>query len=389
MKINLEQIQAGYELFCNQRFQGWFTPVEIVVLVLTGQMSDREHTLYCIIRGLQNHKSGKGCCARNAKLASYLRCSEQHVQKMIAHLKKLRVIYQSDFDGRWRYLKTSIPDVEGILKVAKRSVEQGGRGRIHTAPDSAYRRPMNILNTNVLSNSETRSRKRPAGDPFDLRFCDILRTRLLEVPSLNRKLATYNWSTRSQVKEVAHLRKAIKDKQHILDVLKWYVTHLHETKEYKLPTCISPKEIRKRWDWIEQIYEKRKERDNPIVISDECKSIVKRLMMLKWPKGSDIQLTHAVQVSLDNYKKFRKKLWEAETPLARYTNQSFSAPDAFVLGWFQSVHKQIRSWDDWNGDLFALRFTADNKKLTAMGRDIAQRYSHQAKDWDDLMETLK
>jgi len=63
-----------------------------------------EKILYAEICSLGGEKNG--CYASNEYFAKHLQVTERRIQQMIQHLKDLKLIYISKFNGRIRWLKS-------------------------------------------------------------------------------------------------------------------------------------------------------------------------------------------------------------------------------------------------------------------------------------------
>ena len=183
----------------------------------------------------------------------------------------------------------------------------------------------------------------------------------------------------------------------------------------KLPLCINPKQLRARWDWLEQKYEelKPKQEVEDIKISEEAQSIFDELKDRHWPKGSKEQLPQVIQASLDEYQKvyrevnrFVKRKFKFDKDTGDYlyksngqpkqernncermlwVKQAMTSPSTFVENWFRDLNKRVQGWDKWKGDLFNQRIKRED--VIKYIRQLTSDYSGSSTAADSIMELL-
>jgi hypothetical protein len=111
-KINIELIKERIKKQSlkglKRTFTGIWLPKEIW---LTEEIGIMEKIVWAEIASLDNEETG-GCFAQNDYFADLLGVGERQVQRIISNLKKYNYIYEGKFNGRKRYLHSSIKTVK-------------------------------------------------------------------------------------------------------------------------------------------------------------------------------------------------------------------------------------------------------------------------------------
>lgn len=87
-----------------KQFRGYWIPAYVVELFEQDTINAKELILLSVIDSLA--KTNEGCFASNKYLGEKIKVSGDRTQRMIAHLRELRLISELAFDGRKRYLET-------------------------------------------------------------------------------------------------------------------------------------------------------------------------------------------------------------------------------------------------------------------------------------------
>lgn len=194
--------------------------------------------------------------------------------------------------------------------------------------------------------------------------------------------------------EIRKLRESLSDgaESRITQVLDWYVRHIG--KEY-IPVAFSAEAFRRKFDQIEAAAKRAEARTPTATITDEARSIVKRLTMKQWPTGSGADLATVVQLSLNNYRDFLTKVRQAN-PVRKATKDfqkhildKWRYVEDAIQSWFTTVWDRLKRWKDWNGSLAQWVWRFDRDEVTAVGRSLASRYTGMVDCWDDLKSAVK
>lgn len=194
--------------------------------------------------------------------------------------------------------------------------------------------------------------------------------------------------------EIRKLRESLSDgaESRITQVLDWYVRHIG--KEY-IPVAFSAEAFRRKFDQIEAAAKRAEARTPTATITDEARSIVKRLTMKQWPTGSGADLATVVQLSLNNYRDFLTKVRQAN-PVRKATKDfqkhildKWRYVEDAIQSWFTAVWDRLKRWKDWNGSLAQWVWRFDRDEVTAVGRSLASRYTGMVDCWDDLKSAVK
>lgn len=224
---------------------------------------------------------------------------------------------------------------------------------------------------------------------FDYQFAVELRKALVA-----KKTLTYQWSVKKWAREFRLLRKVVPVYE-IQSVLDWYCERLVSEQTKGLPTALcNSKQFRANWNWIKTAYDKWQKRNPQIEISAEAKQIVQTLMMSQWPKGSSAQLPAAVQVAINAFRTFRRKLadylgahpvvttekkkvtYDQNAVVVRNVYDSLPAATSFAEQWFRQLHASLVNWQEWSGDLTPFVWSGDptDQKFTKFVTNLISGY---------------
>lgn len=201
----------------------------------------------------------------------------------------------------------------------------------------------------------------------------------------------------------------------LLDVLNWYHTN-HPKIVHKV--LINGKQFKDNYDLILSFM---KGSSAPTIeVSEEARKIAADLKtMYTWAKGSAPQLPEAVQITLDSFTAFRKKLkayCEANPKQVKvgkakekegYTSQRvknapphvwlahtlkdvIGSPESLTRAWMKEVGQSVANWPEWSGNLIAMAFNGDlsSKRFNMIGKKIASEFGASAESWEKLLEEL-
>ena len=191
---------------------------------------------------------------------------------------------------------------------------------------------------------------------------------------------TKSYSIKRWAKEFAILDRELNgDTDRIDDVLTWYVSNF--TDKYT-PKAISGSGFRAKFLSIEAAMQRMKPAIIEIEVTQQAKDIVKRLLQLRWPKGSEKQLPAMVQLSLNNYRSFYAHLRKDTRSASSYLHLRLPAPTAYVTEFYIQLHAQVSTWDQWSGKLSAVEI---NDRFKNYCTDILSHYSKNATHTTDKL----
>jgi hypothetical protein len=190
--------------------------------------------------------------------------------------------------------------------------------------------------------------------------------------------------------------------QEIEQVLDWYCKHIG--KEH-IPVIISAKAFREKYQQVKQAIHRSgsvPEMDS-VEITEETEEIIRHLDNLGWSPPDPTKLPAAIQVSLNNYKRFRVQLMnlvdgyrhirDAEKPTHIRVAEEFLAetgpPSHYVLYWFVRLSESTASLSNWKGGFANFIFRYDHPAVTRTGQQISHRYCHSYYPWQRIIENLE
>lgn len=244
---------------------------------------------------------------------------------------------------------------------------------------------------------EISSKKDKKLSQFDKDRAGMLHSTILKLGKNRTKWNKTNWAH-----EIRKLRQSIDgDKDRIRAAMDFFV--LNHGKG-KLPqnmeqSVISARLFRRHFDWIEDIM-KKETSSSKVKPSLASIAIIRRLQRMTWPKGSDKQLTEVVQLSLEAVIDYRKRLRafikEAEATKKGGNSLSWLAKavhnleqsEGVVERHLLRVHKQIREWAEWNGNLRHYIWQGRSPDNVKNVKTVAREYGLNEGTCDRLMEAI-
>jgi hypothetical protein len=333
--------------------------------------------------------------AKASKIMRTFRISEYTQTRIIKKLaaKKFIVIKRRGIPCvRWMRInlgKLILASMDDNVELAKRFFAPVPKDSKGLAPKDSKGHKVNV---NVLSFGNTNRGNTPK--TFEEHCCQYMKDAIH-----NETRRIVKWKIKKQACHIKAIANQYKDKEEFLDIFEWYCQNIGNTKEFNLPVCYSPKELRNPnvWNWIENKRTKYDKKNEDVPITDEAKTICKTLNMMHWPKGSKEQLPKLVQLGLNEYttfvkrlKKYFKKLEEGDLWYfyVHHLIRKLPAPSHFIENWFRDLNSMVRSWDKWNGDLAKYGFTLKQEHFLSRLRGLTVEYGRKGKDFDTLMEKV-
>jgi len=117
-------------------FTGWFISVDVVHLFDARTINLKEAILLAVIYNYS--KTEKGCFMSNGRLGRELGVTGNHASSMISHLKSLKLISETGFDGRSRQLRVLDFRKAESRKTRRQPTEKSG-GRVPKNRDHKYK----------------------------------------------------------------------------------------------------------------------------------------------------------------------------------------------------------------------------------------------------------
>jgi hypothetical protein len=193
----------------------------------------------------------------------------------------------------------------------------------------------------------------------------------------------------------------------IQSVLDWYEI---EAKRISEPQILNARHFRNAFRWLQRI---KKKGDNAHVeISPKAELVFRDLKYKGWPKGSIDNLPAAIQLTLDNFTKFREKVTllvksnpdkikigrnrfkiaSTEIRFAHYLIKGQALPGSDTLSkmWFDRIHEQIHGWQQWSGNILAMAWNGDlwHKEFRKIAKNWASAYSMDKQLWEKFVMRL-
>lgn len=201
------------------------------------------------------------------------------------------------------------------------------------------------------------------------------------------------------------LRKRV-DISTIRASLDWYAQHI---KDPHTPRIKNAQTFVEKFARLQQAIQRSTgERAAPddLQISDLAQTISKHLGLF-WPTKEKLEELPFIQISLDNYTDYTKRLrvehagcehlstvldskhpgiqssrdWTT-TRLLRYLLDNISSPRDFVEAWTIDTHELAWNWEKWRGHLLKWAFRMDSPRFVRRQRQLIQDYGRPVSDWD-------
>lgn len=180
--------------------------------------------------------------------------------------------------------------------------------------------------------------------------------------------------------------------------LDFYIANIQ--KEY-IPVILSGTSFREKFIKLELAMKRHRDKNPDVPVSARAKKNCSWIDYIGWPKGSAAKLPIAMQLSLDNLSEFVSRLkthienvGERKGPRSKRTAMnaldwvSAQGADNFLVMYFKLIHKQLKNWTAWNGDLLPWVLTPKARIFTELGREEIRKRSGDATNWDTLIEEL-
>lgn len=202
----------------------------------------------------------------------------------------------------------------------------------------------------------------------------------------------------------------------ISKVLSWYISNMNQKF---IPEAFSAVSFRRKFLRIESAMKKQRKNnddshggflplfcDQKNKASDSAVSIAEKLSIYYWPKGSCNSVLETVSTSLEEFHRFEMKfkrlchtLEIQDIDLSRierrqlsrfceYLRETIPSSAHFIEQWLLTVNRQIQNWDDWEGDLYTMRFQIKSKRFQRMGYSWASDFCGSSDRWVLFMEEL-
>ena len=391
------------------RFTGWFIPREVVQLVQDGTLSPVEMLLLCMVDALSERADG--CYATNAYLGEQLRLKPDTISKYISHLQDLKLvrvllapeggrkIFSAFTDDRYARMQRALERHEGVGLVS-----EGGRIGIRGGSDDSPRVVPAMQGLDKTNNKNTRPSS--SGSVLEGGFFGKDKTKTFERVAIARLERLIREKRKLQIepnrtkwlKEMEALVKEVGDKERVKRAIIWLESHYGE--EF-VPRVYSAADFRKKFYAIDEHIDRVSAKasvQSPANVTREDQLLHKELNSLGWPKASAEQLLVAIHQSRTKYELWRKNLvaWRA-AHVARGSDMdrwlTYCIPIllphhvSFVHNWFKQVHRIVKGWKDWNGDLGRYVWNPGHPEFTKMGHDEIMRYGgSRTSIWVEMLD---
>jgi hypothetical protein len=229
---------------------------------------------------------------------------------------------------------------------------------------------------------------------------DRIWARSLRQAVLEKGQTSKGWSETNWVLSFKMLRQDLNnDVERIDQVMDWYCVHIRT--EY-VPLALSAKAFREKFIRIEEAMKRFHKKNPQVEVGKDAAEVVRYLNRHTWPKDAAARLPIAVQISLDNYTKFRDRLKRLTDTIETHNGKvstlrlfhrvvilKCSKPKDFVLSWMENVYYSVKDWSAWNADITSLAFTVDSKAFQKMGAGWAAQYSGKPELWQEYLKMLE
>lgn len=243
-------------------FRGVWIPPEIFQKVESKELSIKEAWLLAVIDSLV-HPNGSDCFASNKYLANRLGLSEERIRKMISNLKKQKLLIQTAFDGRKRYLRTVWSTLEmtgqtGQKRPGRQGENDQSKEGLLYIDNKIKNKDSLCRNSEVATASEISSVvvEKEKEHPRWKKFARQLAEAITKVRKVNATSKISGWSkqfkllyTQDKI-EIPRIRK----------VLQWYCKELPGQDKY-LPVVYSGATFREKFLRIEDAMKRKAEKE--------------------------------------------------------------------------------------------------------------------------------
>lgn len=367
-------------------FRGTFNHRVTHELLVAGKITTTEFALLAVIDSLNGPD---GCYASKAYLANCVHVLPRHVQKMVARLIRLGLIYQ---DGMFRSRGRNC------------RVLRTGQGGSHIwLPDGAINGSLSKdSRNNTRSASGRRERKEEELGFFEVDETPIQKNKPRQSDhEMARELRSAiqvkgvhlarRWSESAWAKEMFRIRIELANDQRLTNVFRWYLKNVG--RPYT-PVALSAKAFRAKFAAIEAAMKRDKDAlAEQVTVGPEAARLVKYYDGLGWPKGTKARLGPATQRTLNALKEFRDRLKAnalVQPALEKRVARILSyLKHGYTITWFRLVFDRYGTWDKWSGDIDTMVWDPNHKLFTEQARGWMREYTGDPKDWDKLLEALR
>lgn len=404
-KINTPEV---HERHCS----GYFIPIQLFDAIRDKKLTATEVVLAAII-GTLSKPNSHGCFASNRYLGGEIGLHYDSICKLIAHLADAGVI-RIHYAGGQRFLKpvwvgrairTPLrPSVERkrALKRTKTPLGPGTDPPLAQGPtirEQSLRKPRSVPNPKPGRSNEpndgtasTNGRATMPNDllgkplnpvtkaiPADYANASKLRDAIVSSGRGN------GWSRSAWADSFRRLRERVGGDR-ITAALDWYIPHIGQ--EYT-PLAFCAESFRTKFDKIEIAATRHAIRNPMVELDPKLERIVGRLKDLGWPGASVSRLAASATLTRGAFLALADsaRAYAANAPPGPLKNRAASM--AKQIGnamdetefWFMAVHRSVRNWADWSGDLLREAFTPNHRNAGAFAE--AQGWLNGT-DWNDL-----
>jgi len=189
---------------------------------------------------------------------------------------------------------------------------------------------------------------------------------------------------------LGHLSDAVA-RNRIRMTMRWYVRHINGPY---IPQVYSAKAFRTKFDSLHAHATRSGVFDVQLEIAPEVAKMAARLESLGWPGITTPQLAAVLQGDVTAYAAWRLNALHVAT-ITRGNLQRFAAwfvtqlPDPYhvIEQWYGLVNRQIKGWDNWDGNLRTLRWHPQHRRHHQHCRGLATEYG-SVSFWDQFSKEL-
>jgi len=362
-------------------------PFEIIA---NKELTYGSRLLYAVLSSLCRYKGY--CWASNAYLASIFDTTKTTISTWLGSLEKNNLIkieldkYDSDNCKRRIFLTI---------------MGRGGIKKNLNTPLKNFKYPNNNNYTSynsiiidkykqIVGGSPTRCAKSKISS-FDEKYVHLFIETLLSKRKIFNKINKNLW-----IREFQELRRQV-GKKRLKKILLWYCGHLQDKF---CPKAYSMKTFKTKFFQIEDAMDRDRSIspvEKPPIPCDLAIKLSRGLLDMGWTHTTRDRLANAISESLAKYDKFLRtirsfiknnsdnKFYE----FARYFYNKLHLKSEFIRKWFEDVHKQLKNWQNWNGDIEMFIFDPNSKQFEKICRNISNEYCGNPDRWDKFKKVLK
>lgn len=385
-------------------------PDEAWILIRSG-LKGIKPWLYCVIYTAD--KQIGGCIYTNDELAQILGKVSVEISRDLAKLIQLGLIRREFCNGRRTltplWCKMSDKDKSDLVKTL-RDISYINNNEYNVnmslSKDTKDVQSFASLREKLASLSHKPKQKKKSLRNVSVMDIDIERAKSLWDRLTIKDLKTWRSNFRDWPKYFACLREYDNiDDQEIGRVLSLYLPLIRcgMGKDY-IPEAFCARTFMEKFRNIKECMNDRF--GEPIQLDTCGRKAMESISKLRWPKGK-ASLEEAVQKSINNYRFFledfnslvdrlKKNTVSLDTANSRLLSSFVEViqsklsghPRDFAEMWFNKVHDERSSWEEWDGDLKREIFSVQCKRFQRMGREWSSEYCGSESCWKLFMEVL-